>query len=371
MGLAALVEDERATATWQALVQLGLVELFGAARQQLLRVRKHRVTESRGERPLASGYTERPQELPFEVIRDQLDRLIEALINLLDRNFPLELTGIRGLQPFLLVAMHAARNNYQAIRYLAADVPKDPSRKPEFAVAIAPLVRSLADLLFTLVFMSEDLPSRLDWYHRGTWRELKEEFERQRSAYGCLAEWQSYLQRYEAALDQQRQVWGISETDADDLKRLPYWPIPGQMLRSGKLSDENQRFLQFLNDWFYRALSAATHMSGAGIARQYVVLLVTKDKGQEEMLAQLKSASVFTALSLLLAICTEVNHLCRFDRETKLSYLWRILVEYCGDAKDLFEWRYNGMLAMQRQRDANHCNSSQDKASAAGGRRMA
>jgi hypothetical protein len=127
---------------------------------------------------LAENAHHHSYDLPFSVIREKLDPLIEALINLLDRSFPRNLADIRGLQEFLLAAMYIARNGYQAIRYLNADIPRDPSRKPEFALATAPLVRSLADLLFTMVFMRENLPSHVNWYHRATWRELKEEFDR-------------------------------------------------------------------------------------------------------------------------------------------------------------------------------------------------
>ena len=56
------------------------------------------------------GDTKRSGVLPFPVIRDKLDTLLEALTNLLDRQFPKELEKISGLQPFLLVTMKAARN---------------------------------------------------------------------------------------------------------------------------------------------------------------------------------------------------------------------------------------------------------------------
>jgi hypothetical protein len=294
---------------------------------------------------MAGDAHHRSYDLLFSVIRDRLDPLIEALINLLDRSFPRNSADIRGLQGFLLVAMYTARNDYQAIRYLSADSPRDHSRNPGFALAAAPLVRSLADLLFTLVFMSEDLPSHVKWYHHGSWRELKDEFDRHQAAYESLPEWQGYLKGYKAALDDMRQVWGISEIDAADLKGLPYWPIPSRMLKSGKLSDETRSFLQYLNDWLYRALSATTHISGAAIVRQYVVLLMTEEEGQGRMLCRLKSATILTTVTLLLAICSEVDRICQFGRETQLSYLWGILVEASIDAKDLFDRRYKRMLA--------------------------
>ena len=174
----------------------------------------------------------KPPELQFKVIRDELDRLIEALSNLLDREFPKELTSISGLQPFLVVAILTSKNIYQGIRYLAADLPKDPTRKLEFGLIISPLGRMLADILFSIVFMREDLRPRVEWYHRGGWRELKEHYERNRSEYGSLPEWKNWFRQFEDFLEQQRVVFGISEEDAANPKNLPYWPIPSRMLRA-------------------------------------------------------------------------------------------------------------------------------------------
>ncbi len=285
--------------------------------------------------------------LPFSVIKEKLDPLVKTLENLLNREFPENLSSISGLQPFLLAAFYTAENTYQAIKYIAADLPKDPSRRLEFGLVISPLGRLLADILFTIVFMKEDLGSRVIWYHKGGWRELKEGFERHRSKYAASAEWQEWLKQFEVLLEFQRKTLGISEKEADNSKKLlPYWPIPGQMLKDKNLlSDETEEFLQFLNDWVYKELSADTHMSAAGIMRRYGFLLLEKEEERQKFLSTLKSNGIFTSTTLLVAICTEINDVCRYGREEKLSYLWGILVGFWGEAKDLFERRYKGKLA--------------------------
>jgi hypothetical protein len=280
-------------------------------------------------------------ELYFPVIRDELDTLIKALINLLDRQFPKKLASIPGLNEFLLMAIYTAENTYKAIRYLGADKPEDPSRKLEFGLAISPLGRILADILFSIIFMGEDLSTRVDLYHRGGWRELKEYYERHRSQYGGLPEWQDWLNNFEGFLENQRRTFGISQQEALNLKQIPYWPIPGKMI---KQSTKNKEFLRFLNDWVYKELSADAHMSAAGIMRHYGPLLLSKNQGRNKFLFKLKSDSVFTATTLMVAICTEVNDICGYSRETKLSFIWGIIVEYWEEAKDFFERRYKAML---------------------------
>jgi hypothetical protein len=288
--------------------------------------------------------------LPFSVIQDRLDPLVEALTNLIEREFPPALASIDGLQPFLIIATRTSRNTFEAIRYLAADVPDDPRRKLEFALVVSPLARTLADLIFTLVFMKEDLPNRVARYHQGGWREAKEDHERHRSEYGDLQEWQDALQQDDSTLDAAREWWGVPNEAANRPKVLPYWPNPGQMLREKDLSDENKRFLTFLNDFVYRGLSADAHVSAFGIIRQHMFLLETDKEKRQQFLSRAKSAGTFTATTLMVAICTEINDICRYEKkDDPLSYLWGVLVEYWLPAKDLFERRYKGLLGKNRE----------------------
>lgn len=277
---------------------------------------------------MSDDKSKKPLELSFPLISDVLDPLIEAMGNLLDREFPKKLAPISGLQPFLLLALCTANNTYRAIRYLGADYPSDPNRKLEFGLAISPLARVLSDILFTIMFMSEDLPPRVDWYHRGGWRELKEDYDRHRSEYGELPEWKIWFNEYEDLLERQRKTFGISEEEAANPKKPRYWPIPGRMSKHKDLSPEGQKFLQYLNDWIYRELSADSHVSAAGMMRHHGQLLREKGEEKQKILSKLKSNSFLTAITLIIAICTEINDICHYGREEKLSYLWRILVEY-------------------------------------------
>jgi len=286
--------------------------------------------------------------LEFRVIRDELALLVAALINLVDRNFPPSLASIQGLQPFLLVSLLAARNIYEAICHLAADKPEDPSRKVEFGIAATPLARSLVDPLTTLIFMREDLASRVVWYYRAGWRELKEDFDRHQTSYGADPAWRDWLAGFGQALETSRKIYGITEAQAARLRNVKFWPILGKILRDKLCLDpNNQEFLAYLNDWVYRGLSADTHMSAAGIIRLHRFLLPPRrEERRKDILLKLKSDRVFTATTLLVALCTEVNDLCKYGREDKLAYLWGILKEYWGEATDLFDRRYRTMLGL-------------------------
>ncbi len=286
----------------------------------------------------------KPKLLPYAVFLD-LDTLLVALTNLLDREFPPGLGSIPGVSPFLLVAAHSAKNTFNAIRYLVADSPSDPIRKPEYALAAGPMLRSLADLLFTIIFMREDFASRVTWYHKSGWRELKERLDRYKAEYGALPEFQAWIKGYEVSLDVGGKEYGVTESEKANLKSLKYWPIPNQMLRMSDLSADNRIFLQYVEDWIYKEPSADSHMTSVAFILRQVILLMKKEHGREEKLEQIKSDTISMALTLILAIVTEVNNICKFELDKKLAYFWRILIEYWREAKGLYERRYQSMLS--------------------------
>lgn len=139
--------------------------------------------------------------VPFSLFRDRVDILAISITNLLDRDFPAALSKVEGLSAFLFVAMKVVRGTFDAIRHLASDIPKDSSPPLEYGATLSPLVRSILDVLFALVFISEDPQRRMEWYWRAGWRELREDFERHFNEYGGIAEWGPYLTGYQSALD--------------------------------------------------------------------------------------------------------------------------------------------------------------------------
>jgi len=286
------------------------------------------------------------QILPFSVIRDPLDRLLLAMINHLDRDCPKGIAQIPGAQPFFLVAIETTKNCYEAIRWLTADIPKDQSPPLDLCLATPPLVRMLADLLFTVVFLGEDLPKRVAWYHKSGWRELKEECDRYHEEYGACAEWQDWLKSYAAGVEVAQQKWGISREEAQNLKLVKWWPTPGKMLKAKSgLSEKRRVFLQYVYDWVYKNLSASAHLSAAAIVRNAGFLLLPREERREGILRKLKSDSVFTAITLVVAICTEVNALGYFERDEPIEYLWGVLTGYSGEAQGLYQRRYGALLS--------------------------
>jgi len=255
----------------------------------------------------------REQGLDFRVIRDPLDTALEALKNLIDREWPKELENVAGARALFLTMLKVAINTYQSVLFLAADLPKESAPPLEFALSIPPLTRSLLDQLFTVIFLSEDLPTRVQWYYKAGWRESKEAYDKFKSKYGDNPEWAKWLSSYGNFQESIRVDWGITDEEVASLKekkekkkKIKFWPIPTKM-KQWDLLPENRDFFEYLEAWFYRTLSQEVHLSFPGLVHRGSSLLLKP--GSEERVANLtkwKSRAVATTLTVMLALASEM-----------------------------------------------------------------
>ena len=114
--------------------------------------------------------------LDFSKIEENWTTLTEAIELKLEREYPKGLHP--GAGPLLWTIVKVARNTEHAVRFLCADTPRDPLRPDKLVMACPPLVRQLADNLFAVLFILEDLSLRVDWYFRSGWRERRETLDR-------------------------------------------------------------------------------------------------------------------------------------------------------------------------------------------------
>ncbi len=293
--------------------------------------------------------------LDFRAIRDPLDNALEALKNLIDREWPKELATIAGSRALFLTMIKVAVNTYESVRFLAADFPKEGAPKLEHALSIPPLTRSLLDQLFTVIFLSEDLPNRTQWYYKGGWRESIEAYVRYNSKYGDNPEWASWLTAYSSFLEEIRVDWGISDEEAASLKekeeekkKIKYWPIPSRMKK--RALKENRNFFQFLDAWIYKTLSQDAHLSFPGLVHRGAPLLLKPSKEREAQLEKRKSQGVFTTITVVLALASEMEHLLNFGLAKQLGYVWGVLINFWEEAADLYAMRYERFLTGQGER---------------------
>jgi hypothetical protein len=224
---------------------------------------KHFISPQSSKKPAALDYA----------FWKKINNLTVAIKNLVERNAPDNILKIPGWHPFLLVATRTTQFIYESISYLSADSPPDPLRKLEFGICTSPLIRSLVDLLFTIIFISEQPQSRIKRYHQAGWRETKKILEILENRYEGNPIWKEKFIVRNAALENLRIAYQISKKRAKKSNDLPRWPIPSKILREEKLGVRTKQFLEYLNVW-YTELSQDHHLSGGGIIRVYSKFLL-------------------------------------------------------------------------------------------------
>jgi hypothetical protein len=144
---------------------------------------------------LGDPWNDVPEErrLDFEVIRKPLAALAETTLNRIEREWPAPFAGIEGARVLFQLLTYVAVTTYQTIVYFCAEKPEDHRRKIEFVDSAPPLLRSIADGVFTLAFIAESVPERVREYYRAGWREVAERDGLYRARYGGAADWNDWL----------------------------------------------------------------------------------------------------------------------------------------------------------------------------------
>ena len=286
-----------------------------------------------------------PNGLDFSKIERDWTTLTAAIELKLEREFPERLH--EGAGPLLWTLVKVARNTEHAVRFLCADTPQDLLRPDKLVMACPPLVRQLADTLFTVIFILEDISQRVEWYFRAGWRERTETLRRYTERYADRPEWKEHLTEQADELERLRQRHHISDTEAADIKTILYWPTPGQMVANpvdpGRGADSRQ-FMQYLNDWFYRELSQATHGTWAGLIEvlQGLVQADKRKRGESDkmIIRRFRSTQVFMSVAIMLSICCEIDRYFGYGFSERTEVLWKVLSNESMIAMELYEERY-------------------------------
>jgi hypothetical protein len=129
----------------------------------------------------------------------------------------------------LNVMVRFAHNSYNAVRYLCADTPPDADRKPNYVLVVPNINRQLLDLLFSLVYMLDDLSPRSLEYQRAGWRELTEEYEQYHTRFAKDPEWKTHFELVREVLKNTADRFQITTTERKKPALVPYWPTPTQL----------------------------------------------------------------------------------------------------------------------------------------------
>jgi len=100
-------------------------------------------------------------------------------------------------------------------------------------------------------------------------------------------------------------------------------------------------YLQFLNDWYYGALSGDSHLSYMGLARRGGFMW---DKADSGMRKRYREIAVLTAVTLFVALLSEIAGHARLpDEKRRLRDIWDVL-RPVTEPGELWSRRYDQLL---------------------------
>jgi hypothetical protein len=284
--------------------------------------------------------------LDFQLIREPLDTLLEATANKVEHESPPHVYA-EGADAILTPLVRVAIWDFRSIRHLCDE--RLLGYRPELTTSIPPLTRTLADAVFTVVFLFNDLVGNTRRFFKAGWRDSCEQFRRSLEKYGADPRWSEYLQQQADFLCNTLRGWQIPPEEVADLeKHIRRWPNPGKMARHPRLSSERRAFLEYLDEWLYRRLSSQAHLSAPGLSMRggpLVRRLWKTREARDEHLEKLKSGNALTAVTLVLTLASEIEAELKFGLAERAKYIWTMLMEHgWGEATEIYDQRYKALL---------------------------
>jgi hypothetical protein len=269
--------------------------------------------------------------LDYALIKAQIDRLLQSIPNKLEREWH---PPTNAAFLVLLGTVTAVANTFRTIGFLSLEKPQDWRHKPEMALAVPPLARTIIDAVYGCIFLFEDLPARADWYMCAGWRELAEYVDRAERDYRSDPDWAEYLAEAGANLERIRKLIGKS---APELRATSWWPTPAQMKKLLK-SAETSAFFAYLEDWYYREFSQISHGTLSGLIHTAGGLRELA-KGKTTRLEQTRGYHFMQVVVLLITLYSEVQAELKIGVASDLSYVWEMLKQHNPFTREIYDQR--------------------------------
>ena len=244
-----------------------------------------------------------PKSLDFTVIGEPLNKLLIAVANKLEREWPQRYRNVIGARELFVMHLRTAHATYLSALCLCGDILCVPS-----GLESCPL-----DSLFAVLFILEDLPTRCEWFWESGWKELRLELDRYLAEYGNLPEWQSWLAQLTEHCRRGIAHAKLSSTQAADPSKLRSWLNVGAMLNFGISPNVPlpplRAFMKYLNDYFYIDLSQQAHLGGWGLVKRAGFFMdeIRNAPETEALLKRNRYGHVGQTVALVLGLASEIE----------------------------------------------------------------
>lgn len=288
-------------------------------------------------------------ELSYKVFQDRMEKLFEATANKLEREWDIRYKYVYDARITFFQSFRIAINTFNTIMFICADV-EDPGRRPVYALSLPPLTRTLFEQLIAFVFLVEDIPNYIPWLFKTGYTEHRIELKHCLKYHGTDPIWQDYLKKLNRQLSiEEKSMKLMADEIRQPMKKIGRWPTPGQMLiklRNEHPSSPAIDYIEYINSWLYRELSGQTHLNVSGLTKRGIHFSISDAKmifgndweeKRKEQLEIYRQRQVWIAITIMLAIVSEIEAHFKYELNQRARYLWGILISYSDITKDFWE----------------------------------
>jgi hypothetical protein len=248
---------------------------------------------------------------------------------------------------FFLILLRFTKTSYECSSFIASSADDGSTRKKEFLLVLPPINRQLMDLLFNVVYITDDFPKRSMAYELYGYRQAREQYDLVFARFGSNPRWAGHFADQQQFLATMERYLGITSQQKADPSSIPYWVGPARLIRR---QSKSKAFLEFLNTWFYSETSAQAHLNPAGLFSIAGFLISEfappgeRDHVDGRMFEQFKFKHVTRTFVLALAILSEIEAFCGLGNRETLQRVWELLRAHAEEADDVYGERYQVLL---------------------------
>ena len=160
---------------------------------------------------------------------------------------------------FFLILARFTIVSYKSICLIVSDSDDGSKREKKFVLVLPPVNRQLMDMLFNIIYITDDFPSRSLEYELYGYRQAREQYDRVYERFGAdpSPHWQQYFENQRGFLETMEKYLSITAEQKANPKIIHYWVGPARLIRR---KTKSQPFLKFLDTWFYSETSAQAHL---------------------------------------------------------------------------------------------------------------
>jgi len=264
----------------------------------------------------------------FHKIRLAMEEIPLAMVERITRNQDglKDWLSTKQLVLPMLVKMvtRVSANTWDTILFLCSD-NMNHGRKIEFLASIPPLARTLADTLFTLIYIFDDPEERSRRFAVSGWGKAMIHWNRMNVTHGTDPRWQTWLRGFRASAESTLDFAPATEAEKADLETAARWPNPGRMTRSCR-DATRKSFLEVLQTWVYAELSEDSHLSYPGLVRRSAILqkpmaeIASPDPQKYRTIVFLSALTVYTAVLSEIACQLSLDH-----EKGRLREVWMMI----------------------------------------------